>query len=475
MTENIAWMSATELAEHVRRRELSARDIATAMIEQVERVNPDVNALVYWNPETVLADAAQLDEKQAQDGVVGPLHGVPYTIKDLTAVRGIPLTLGVKALKDHVPDFDAPIVERLRDSGGLFLGKTNTPEAGYCGKTDNHLFGVTRNPWNLEMSAGGSSGGAGAAVAAGLGPLAEGSDGGGSIRVPAAFNGIVGLKPSLGRIPSTMLPQRFVTNLFHGPLTRTVADAALMLDATSGEDSRDPLSLPNPVDSYLKTLTGDITGWRIAYSPDLGFGDVDPEVAAIVRKAMDAFVEAGAIVEEATPSWPNPNDAMWKGVWVPGLAGFGVNFDVESMGSNIDAELVELIKEGHSVTASDIAEAEITRGRIYDALTKTLGTYKILASPTTMVATYPHARFNPERLDGFPLRDRLLNWSMTHVYNMTTNPAISIPCGFTSDGRPVGLMLAGRLHADGDVLNAAAAFERVQPWAQLRPPIAVGD
>ena len=469
MSDNIPWLPATELAGLIQRREISASEIAEALIDQVERVNPAINALVYWNPEQVLADAHDLDEHQAKVGISGPLHGIPYTIKDLTAVRGVPLTLGLKALRENIPESDAPVVERMRAGGGLFLGKTNTPEVGYCGKTDNHLFGVTRNPWNLEMSSGGSSGGAGAAVAAGLGPLAEGSDGGGSIRVPAAFNGVVGLKPSLGRIPSTMLSQRFLTNLFHGPLTRTVADAALMLDVTSGEDARDPLSLPNPPHSYLENLTGDITGWRIAYSPDLGFGDVDPEVAAIVEKAMQAFTEAGAIVEMATPSWPNPNEAMWKGVWVPGLAGFGVNFDVDSMSDELDDELIELVKEGHHVTASDVAEAEITRGHIYDALTEFLGTHRILASPTTMIATYPHARFNPERLDGFPLRDRLLNWSMTHVYNMTTNPSISIPCGFTSDGRPVGLMLAARLHADDDVLNAAAAFERARPWAQLRP------
>lgn len=472
MTDELEWLPATELARLVRVQELSAREIAAHMVERVERVNPALNAIIHFDPEKVMADARALDEHQAKNGVSGPLHGVPYTIKDLTAVKGIPLTLGVKSLRNNIPDSDAPIVERLKAAGGLFLGKTNTPEAGYCGKTDNHLFGATRNPWNREMSSGGSSGGAGAAVAAGMGPLAEGSDGGGSIRVPAAFNGVVGLKPSLGRIPSTMLPQRFLTNIFHGPITRTVADAALMLDATSGENLRDPLSLPDPKHSFFDQLNGDVTGWRIAYSPDLGFGDVDPEVASLVASAMEAFVEAGATVEQATPDWPNPNDAMWKGVWVPGLAGFGASFDLDAMGTDLDAELIELVREADHVTATDIARSEITRGEIYDALTAFLGTYRILASPTTMVATYPVTRFNPERLDGFPLKERLLNWSMTHVYNMTTNPAISIPCGFTSDGRPVGLMLASRLHSDADVLNAAAAFERQRPWAQHRPAVA---
>lgn len=471
MSSEIPWLSAVELAQLVRRGELSAREIATAMVERVERVNPKINAIISWDAEQVLSDAATLDEHQARHGVSGPLHGVPYTIKDLTAVAGLPLTLGIKSLRDNIAEHDAPIVERMRGAGGLFLGKTNTPEAGYCGKTDNHLFGATLNPWNTELSAGGSSGGAGAAIAAGLGPLAEGSDGGGSIRVPAAFNGIVGLKPSIGRIPQIMLPQRYATNLFHGPLTRTVADAALMLDATAGEDPRDPLSMPDPLGSYLDALDGDVNGWRIAYSPDLGFGDVDPEIAEIVAKAVARLADAGADVVEATPDWPHPNEAMWNGVWVPGLAGFGTNFDIDAMRDELDEELVELIRFGDRLTVTDAARADVTRGRVYDAFEMFMRDHRIIASPTTMVASYPVTRFNPERLDGFPLKDRLLNWSMTHVYNMTGTPAISVPAGFTSDGRPVGLMLAGRLHADDDVLNAARAFEQQQPWAQLRPSI----
>lgn len=471
MTTEIPWLSAVELAGLIRSGELSSREVAEAMVERVERVNPQINAIISWDAEQVLNDAAALDEQQVKNGVTGPLHGVPYTIKDLTAVAGRPLTLGIRSLRDNVVDFDAPIVERMRGAGGLFLGKTNTPEAGYCGKTDNHLFGATLNPWNTELSAGGSSGGAGAAVAAGLGPLAEGSDGGGSIRVPAAFNGIVGLKPSTGRIPQIMLPQRYATNLFHGPLTRTVADAALMLDVASGEDARDPLSLPDPLGSYLDTLDGDIRGWRIAYSPDLGFGDVDPEIAAIVARAVERLADAGADVVEATPNWPHPNQAMWNGVWVPGLAGFGTEFDIDAMRDELDEELIELIRFGDRLTVTDAARADVTRGQIYDAFELFMRDHRIIASPTTMVASYPVTRFNPERLDGFPLQERLLNWSMTHVYNMTTTPAISVPCGFTADGRPVGLMLAGRLHADGDVLNVARAFEQQQPWAQLRPTI----
>lgn len=472
MSTEIQWMPATEVADHVRRGELSAREVAEALVQQVERVNPEVNAIIFWDPEQVLRDAAELDERQARDGVSGPLHGVPYTIKDLTPVAGIPLTEGVPAFRDRIPDADAPIVTRMKEAGGLFLGKTNTPAFGYAGRCSNRLFGATRNPWNTALTSGGSSSGAGAAVAAGLGPLAEGSDGGGSVRAPAALNGIVGLKPSLGRIPASGGPHRFTTNVFHGPMTRTVADAALMLDVTAGEHPTDPLSLPDPLGSYLAGIEEGIAGWRIAYSPDLGFGEVDPEIAEIVGRAVERLAEAGAVVEEATPDWPHPDEAMWNGVWVPGMAALGRALDLEAMRGELDDELIELVREGDRISATDVSVAETVRARIYDAYTDFIGRYRILASPTTAVAAFPAERFNPEHLDGRPLRDRLLDWCLTHVYNMTTHPAISVPCGFTSDGRPVGLMLAGRLHADDDVLRAARAFERVQPWAAHRPPVA---
>ncbi len=470
MNQDIAWMAATELSRSVRAGELSSRDIARAMIERVEAVNPQINAIVYWDPEQLMKDAADLDERQARGEPLGPLHGVPYTIKDLTPQKGLPVTNGIKALRDNVGTADAPIVERMRDAGGLFLGRTNTPEAGYCGKTTNHLFGATLNPWNRELSAGGSSGGAGAAVAAGLGPLAEGSDGGGSIRVPASLNGVVGLKPSTGRIPVVALPQRYLTFLFHGPLTRTVSDSALMLDAVSGEDPRDPLSMPDPTGSFLARLNGDLSGWRIAYSETLGIETrLDPEIASIVGTAVARLAEAGAEVVEAEPEWGDAGEAMWKGLWVPGMAALGEAFDMESMRGELDDELIELVLTAPQLRGDEITRAEMFRGAYYDAFESFMRDHRILASPTTAVASYPVTQFNPEFLNGRSLEDRLLRWCLTWPFNMTTTPAISIPCGFTSDGRPVGLQLAGRLHADQDVLNAAYAFEQIQPWADRKP------
>lgn len=470
MSQEIAWMPAHEMVSEVQSGQLSAREIATSMVERVEAVNPLINAIVYWDPEQVLADAAGLDEAQARGESTGRLHGIPYTIKDLTPMEGLPLTNGIRALKDNIGTFDAPIVERMKGSGGLFLGRTNTPEAGYCGKTTNHLFGATLNPWNRDLSAGGSSGGAGAAVAAGLGPLAEGSDGGGSIRVPASLNGVVGLKPSTGRIPVVATVQRFSTYLFHGPLTRTVSDAALMLDVAAGHDSRDPLSLPNPTESFLERLDGDLTGWRIAYSETLELDiKVDPEISRIVRAAVQKFADAGAEIVEAAPDWTDAGKAMWDGLWVPGMAALGEMFDLESMRGELDDELIDLVLYARKLRGDDITRADMFRGRYYDAFEHFMRDHRILASPTTTVASYPVTRFEPEYLEGQPLQDRLLRWCLTWPFNMTTTPAISIPCGFTEDGRPVGLQLAGRHHADQDVLNAAFAFESLQPWSAIRP------
>ncbi|MDO5744153.1 MAG: amidase family protein [Micrococcaceae bacterium] len=472
MKSEIHWMEAGEMSRLARDGELSALEIAEAMIDRVESVNPGINAIVYWDPEQMLVEAAALDQQQARGEDLGPLHGVPYTIKDLTPMKGVPVTSGIAALKDNIGTFDAPIVERMRSAGGLFMGRTNTPESGYCPKTSNHLFGTTRNPWNRDLTAGGSSGGAGAAVAAGLGPLAEGSDGGGSIRVPAALNGVVGLKPSMGRIPKVSGVQRFASHSFHGPITRSVSDAALMLDVVAGPDARDPLSLPNHGFSFFESLDEDLTGWKIAYSETLGIDtEVDPEVSAIVRAAVSKFAGAGADVVEATPDWGDGGKAMWEGLWVPGVAALGERFDVEAMRGELDDELIELVLTAKTLRGDDITRADLFRGRYYDAFERFMRDFRILASPTTSVAAFPVERFNPKFLDGRSLADRLLRWSLTWPFNMTTTPAISIPCGFTADGRPVGLQLASRLHADLDVLNAAYAFEHLQPWSSSHPGI----
>ncbi|MBS4099665.1 amidase [Tsukamurella paurometabola] len=470
---DLTWISATDLAARVAEGSVSVRSVAEAVIDRVERINPALNAIVHFDAEQVRADAADLDRRREAGDDLGPLGGVPYTIKDLTAQKGRPLTFGMLPLKDQVADANAPIVERLAAAGGLFLGRTNTPESGYYGGTDNHLFGPTQNPWRAGYTPGGSSGGAAAAVAAGLGPLAEGSDGGGSVRVPAALCGVVGFKPSRGLVPQTIMPGRFYEWAHHGPITRTVADAALMLDVVSGADSRDPMSFPRTGASFgsaVRAATAE--GLRVAYSPDLGFGHVDPEVAGICAAAVERLATAGATVTEATPAWGDPEEAMWNGVWLPAFASEHDLLDWRAARGTVDDELIDVILAGEHLTAVDIGRADVFQGAMWDTYAAFMHDYDVLISPTLATAAFPNDRFAPEWLDGEPLRRRLLGWLLTYPYNMLTAPALSVPAGFTAGGLPVGLQIAGGHHADAVVLAVGAVLEQVNPWLDSTPALA---
>ena len=469
--EELCFMPATDLAREVRENRLSPVEIAEAFIERVERVNPGLNALVHFDPDQVRADARTLERAQTGAAELGVIHGVPFTIKDLTAVAGVPLTFGMTPLKDNIAEVDAVVVARLRAAGGLFLGKTNTPESGYYGGTDNHLFGPTHNPWKHGHTAGGSSGGAAAAVASGLGPLGEGSDGAGSVRIPSAMCGVVGLKPSLGRVPQTVLEGRFYNWAYHGPITRTVADNALMLDVISGASMADPMTLPDPAQPFRHQLEGDVRGWRVAWSPDLGLGHVDEEVAAVCERAVAAFEELGAHVTAATPPWENPEEAMWHGVWVPGFASEHDLLDWDAVRGQVDDRLIAIMREGEALTAVEIGRADAFRGRMWDQYAAFMADYDLLVSPTLASAAFPHERFAPKWLDGETLRRELLGWLLTYPFNMLGVAAITVPAGFTADGRPVGLQLAARLHGDATVLRAAAAYESARPWADHRPAL----
>ncbi|WP_336670326.1 amidase [Tsukamurella sp. USMM236] len=447
---DLAWTSATDLAALVADGRIDVSAIAEAAIDRVERINPAINAIVHFDAEQIRADAAELDRRRAAGEDLGPLGGVPYTIKDLTAQKGLPLTFGMLPMKDQVAEADAPIVERLARAGGLFLGRTNTPESGYYGGTDNHLFGPTQNPWRAGYTPGGSSGGAAAAVAAGLGPLAEGSDGGGSVRVPAALCGVVGFKPTRGLVPQT-----------------------IMLDVVSGADSRDPMTFPRTGPSFVSAVReATAEGLRIAYSPDLGFGHVDPEVARICAAAVERLAEAGATVTEATPAWGDPEEAMWNGVWLPAFSSEHDLLDWEAARGTVDDELIEMIVAAERLTAVEIGRADVFQGAMWDAYERFMRDYDVLISPTLSTAAFPNGRFAPERLDGEPLRRQLLGWLLTYPYNMLTSPALSIPAGFTDDGLPVGLQIAGGHHADATVLAAGAVLEQVNPWADTTPALA---
>jgi len=320
MTHDLCWLSATELAALIRTKKVSPVEVVDAVLARIEKINPQINAYV-----TLTADAARREAKTAERAVgkkgarLGPLHGVPFSVKDLVIARGVRTTFGTPLYRDNVPTEDAPMVERLKAAGGIMLGKTNTPTFGWIGVTHNLLFGATRNPWRLDHSPGGSSGGASAAAAAGLGPLHIGTDGGGSIRIPASFAGIFGFKASFGRIPA--YPASGTWNLSHiGPMTRTVADAALMLAVSAGPDERDPCSLPAQRIEWTKALRGSIKGLRVAYTDDLGFDEpVDPEVRTICAHAAKAFRELGCRVDDVKPGWSSPK-TTWEQMFCGGIA-----------------------------------------------------------------------------------------------------------------------------------------------------------
>lgn len=467
--EELCWTPATELAARIRAREVTPSDVAEAVLARIERVNPDLNAIVHHDPEQVRRDARALTDQLAGGRELGALHGVPYTLKEGLAVKGLPATSGLVPFKDVVADHDERVAVRLREAGGLYVGKTNLPAGGHAGTSTNHLFGATHNAWKQGYSAGGSSSGAGAAVAAGLGQLAQGSDGGGSVRIPASANGVVGFKPSLGRIPQTVLAGRYLTFAFHGPIARTVADAALMLDAMAGADMCDPLSLPSDGTDYVSATAAPLPPTRIAFSPDLGFAQVDPEIARICEQAVRAFEQLGCTVEAADPGWENPEDAMWEGLWAPTYASLLDAAEWDRYDGQVDESLLELMREGAALTSLQIQRADAFRGRMWDQFAAFMGTYELFVTPTLGQPMFPLERFTPAVFDGAPLRHQLLGWLLTYPFNMCTVPAITVPAGFTESGLPVGLQIAGRLHADADVLRAAAAFERVRPWADRRP------
>jgi Asp-tRNA(Asn)/Glu-tRNA(Gln) amidotransferase A subunit family amidase len=320
MRFDLCWLPATELAALIRQKKISPVEVIDAVLARVEKLTPGLNAYV-----TLTADQARKDARAAEralgrrSALLGPLHGVPFSVKDLVVTKGVRTTFGTPLFRDNVPTEDAPIVERLKAAGAIMLGKTNTPTFGWIGATHNLLFGITRNPWNPERTPGGSSGGAAAAVAAGLGPLAVGTDGGGSIRIPASFTGIFGFKASFGRIPT--YPASGAWSLSHvGPMTRTVADAALMMQVCAGPDERDPYSLPAEKVDYVKAARGGVKGWRVAYSDDLGFAEiVDPEVREVCGRGARTFSQLGARVERVTPAWPSPKDC-WEQIFCGGIA-----------------------------------------------------------------------------------------------------------------------------------------------------------
>ena len=440
-------LGATELLEGYRKHELSPVEVTRAVLERIERLNPVLNAYCLVSDRAL--DAAKASEARWLDGV-------PVSIKDIILTKGWPTRRGSKTVdaKGAWND-DAPASARLREHGAILLGKTTTPEFGWKGVTDSPLTGITRNPWNAKKTPGGSSGGAAAALAAGMGALAVGTDGGGSIRIPCSFTGLFGLKPSFGRVPAWPLSP-FGTVAHVGPMTRNVADAALMLNVLSLPDARDWYALPYERRDWRTALDEGVSDLRIAFSPDLGYAKVDAEVAGLVRQALDVFRDLGAKVEEKNPGFADP-DPIFRTLWFSGAAMLIDGIPAEKR-RLIDPGLLDVAAEGAKIPAAEILDAHMKRGALGTQMNLFHRDYDLLVTPTLACAAFDVGLEFP------PGKTRWIDWTpFTFPFNLTQQPAASIPCGLTRDGLPVGLHLVGPRYADALVLRAARAFETARP------------
>lgn len=472
-------MEAVELAERVRSGELSPVEVVDAVLARMDLLDPTLHAFCTPTPEKAREDALRLEVEISAGREVGSLAGVPVGIKDLVATKGIRTTMGSHAYANWVPDEDDVAVERLKEAGAIILGKTNAPEFGYSGVGHNPVFETTTNPWDTRLTSGGSSAGSGAAVASGMGPIAVGSDGGGSVRIPASFCGLFGMKASMGRVP--LYPgcrdERYPgvsswESLEHiGPMSRTVRDGALMLAVMSGSDDRDRYSLPDATFSWTdaaEAQPGILRGLRVGYSADWGYAAVDPEVRRVVGEAVEVFEkDLGCTVEEANPGFEDPYDAFW-GLVALDTDLVGMREMAGELGDKMSPHLVEFLEQ--EWTAEDLTNAVMVRKAVCNKMWRFMREYDILLTPTLAVPPFETGIQGPEVIDGREVGSTY--WlSFTFPINMTGQPAATVPAGLTRDGLPVGLQIVGRHLDDPLVLRASAAFEAARSWKDRWPPV----
>ena len=460
MKNDLCSLSATDLLRLYRTRKASPVEATRAVLARIEKLNPKLNCFCLVDSKSALASAKASETRWRKGEPSGLLDGVPVSIKDLLLTKGWPTLRGSRTIHPKGPwNDDAPAVARLREHGAVLVGKTTTPEFGWKGVTDNSLTGITRNPWNPKLTPGGSSGGSSAAVAAGMGPLSVGTDGGGSIRIPCAFTGLFGLKASFGRVPAWPLSP-FGTVAHVGPITRTVTDAALMMNVLALPDTRDSTALPPDPRDYRVGLDDGVKGLRIAYSPDLGYADVDPEIAALVRKATKRFEELGAHVEEAHPGFDNVLP-MFTTHWFAGAAVLFRAFGPEQV-KLVDAGLRDVARQGAKIRMLDYLDAVLKRGQLTGLMNRFHEKYDLLLTPTLPLAAFEAGK----EVSNLLKEKRWTDWTpFSYPFNLTQQPAASVPCGLTRKGLPVGLHIVGPRYADALVLRAARAYESTEPVA----------
>jgi amidase len=468
---DLVFLPATEMASLVRKREISVCELLDAHLEQIQRVNPKVNAIVTLTPEKAKEDAKKADEAIAKGRPLGPLHGLPVAHKDLVETKGVRTTYGSLIFKDHVPDIDALIVERLKGAGAISVGKTNTPEFGAGSQTFNAVFGPTRNPYDLTKTCGGSSGGAAVALACGMVPLADGSDLGGSLRNPASFCNVVGFRPSPGRVPTWPTPSAWFNMTVEGPMARTVQDVALMLTAIAGPDPRCPISLMESPEVFSRPLERDFKGTRIAWSRDLGGLPVEKEVTSVLEEQRKVFVEMGCVVEEDEPDLTDADEIfrVWR-AWRFELSHGKL---LEECRGLMKSTVVWNIEEGRKLSGPQLGQAEVKRTALYHRVRQFMERYEFLLLPVSQVLPFPVEEEYVREINGIPMTT-YLDWMRSCYYITVTGlPAISVPAGFTSSGLPVGLQIVGRPWDDFGVLQLAYAFQEATGFWRRRPEVAL--
>ncbi|MDX1745296.1 MAG: amidase [Halobacteriales archaeon] len=479
MTEDLRSIGAAELARQIRSGARSPTDVIEATLSRIHARNDAINAFITVCDEQAQAAAEEVGAAIDRGEDPGPLAGVPVGIKDLTNVAHVPTTFGSVPLQDTVPDVDDVLVRRLREAGAIIVGKTNTPEFGRKTVTENHLVGATHNPWDHSRIVGGSSGGSGAALADGQVPLAQGTDAAGSIRVPSAACGTVGIMPDFGRVPlGNSRPDAFVNTHpygYAGPMARRVEDVALGLDVMAGPDPADPFSLPEQPGSYTDALDAGVSGLRVAFSPDLGICRVAEAVRAETADAVSAFEGAGVDVERATPDFGFDYEGLHEAIVVLLRERYiglyeslkeGRGIDLLDSSLDVTPEVVDRVEKAHGLGPGDVRRAERIRTTAYDALQSFLGEWDLLVTPTIGRPAFELGDDAP-LIDGKAV-DPNHGWVLTWPFNLTGNPVAAVPAG-TVDGLPVGLQIVGRRLHDRDVVRAAAAYERERPWIDDYP------
>jgi aspartyl-tRNA(Asn)/glutamyl-tRNA(Gln) amidotransferase subunit A len=464
---DLCLMGAAELVAGYRAGDCTPLDATRAALDRIRAYDDQVNAFVLVDEPGAIAMAEASAQRYATGEPLGPADGVPVSIKDMFLTRGWP-TLRGSTLVDPDQEWteDGPAVARLREAGTVFVGKTTSPEFGWKGVTDSILQGVTGNPWGAGLTSGGSSGGSATAVGLGMSTWSIGTDGGGSVRIPASFTGTVALKPTYGLVP--MYPSSAYGTLSHaGPHTRTVADAAMLMDVITRPDWRDWSAMPTPATSFLDGLDDGVAGMRIALSLDLGFGSNDPEIEAAVRAAADVLAGAGAVVEEVDLGLADPVHAFHV-LWFTGAAKVLEAYGADAL-DHVDPGLAAAVRTyGHGATASDFLDATTVRMDLGRRFAQLHETYDVLLTPTMPIAAFAAGQPSP---DGWP-SDLWTSWTpYTYPFNMTQQPALSLPCGLTGDRRPIGLQVVGPRHGDALVLRVGQAFEAQTPWHRETPTL----